>query len=111
MARTTKTEPKKNPTKKTTGSPSVKKVGAIKKKNTTRVSTGNQSASTETTLQTNSKSSNSPSSTKQKVSQEKYRQLVAEEAYFIAERRGFQSGDEATDWLEAEKVITRRLGI
>ncbi|MGB5443713.1 MAG: DUF2934 domain-containing protein [Gammaproteobacteria bacterium] len=35
--------------------------------------------------------------------------LIAEEAYLIAERRGFQGGDEAQDWASAEKEINHRL--
>ena len=31
--------------------------------------------------------------------------LIAEAAYFRAERRGFAPGNEETDWLEAEKDI------
>ena len=31
--------------------------------------------------------------------------LIAEAAYFRAERRGFAAGNEETDWLEAEKDI------
>jgi phosphoglycerate-specific signal transduction histidine kinase len=39
-----------------------------------------------------------------------YRQrLIAEEAYLIAERRGFQGGDSAQDWAMAEKLVNHRL--
>jgi hypothetical protein len=34
-----------------------------------------------------------------------YTALVAEAAYFRAERRGFEPGYEMADWLEAEKEI------
>ena len=34
--------------------------------------------------------------------------LVAESAYFIAEARGFEPGNEHTDWLEAERLIDGR---
>lgn len=36
-------------------------------------------------------------------------QMIAEAAYFRAERRGFEGGDPLTDWLEAEAEITARL--
>ncbi|HZD52703.1 MAG TPA: DUF2934 domain-containing protein [Woeseiaceae bacterium] len=36
-------------------------------------------------------------------------QMVAEAAYFRAERRGFNGGDAVADWLEAEAEIDRRL--
>jgi hypothetical protein len=39
-----------------------------------------------------------------------YRQrLVAEEAYLIAEQRGFQNGDPAQDWAKAEERVNHRL--
>lgn len=36
-------------------------------------------------------------------------QLIAQEAYLIAEQRGFQGGDPAQDWAEAEKLVNERL--
>ena len=37
------------------------------------------------------------------------RQLVAAEAYFLAERRGFAGGSELEDWVAAERVVDSRL--
>jgi Protein of unknown function (DUF2934) len=37
------------------------------------------------------------------------RQLVAAEAYFFAERRGFAAGNEVQDWVAAEVVVDSRL--
>lgn len=37
------------------------------------------------------------------------RQLVATEAYFLAERRGFEAGHELEDWVAAEAVVESRL--
>jgi hypothetical protein len=37
------------------------------------------------------------------------RQLVAAEAYFLAERRGFAAGNELQDWIAAEAVVDSRL--
>jgi hypothetical protein len=37
------------------------------------------------------------------------RQLVAAEAYFLAERRGFAAGNELEDWVTAEAVVDSRL--
>lgn len=31
--------------------------------------------------------------------------LVAEAAYYIAEQRGFEPGNEAADWFEAERQV------
>jgi hypothetical protein len=37
------------------------------------------------------------------------RQLVAAEAYFLAERRGFAAGNELDDWVAAEVATDSRL--
>jgi hypothetical protein len=37
------------------------------------------------------------------------RQLVAVEAYLLAERRGFAAGRELDDWIAAEAVVDSRL--
>jgi hypothetical protein len=37
------------------------------------------------------------------------RQLVAAEAYFLAERRGFAAGHELDDWAAAEMAVDSRL--
>ena len=44
-----------------------------------------------------------------RVSADERRQWVATAAYFKAERRGFASGMEAADWLEAESEIETRI--
>jgi hypothetical protein len=36
------------------------------------------------------------------------RQMVAAEAYFRAERRGFAAGQEVEDWVAAESVVDSR---
>jgi hypothetical protein len=37
------------------------------------------------------------------------RRLVAAEAYFLAERRGFAAGNELGDWVAAEAAVDSRL--
>jgi hypothetical protein len=37
------------------------------------------------------------------------RELVAAEAYFLAERRGFAAGHELEDWIAAEVAVDSRL--
>ncbi|MGZ8931651.1 MAG: DUF2934 domain-containing protein [Methylosarcina sp.] len=37
---------------------------------------------------------------------EKFREMIAENAYFRAQRRGFEPGHEMEDWREAELEIT-----
>jgi Protein of unknown function (DUF2934) len=39
------------------------------------------------------------------VDPEMRRRLVAAEAYFFAERRGFSAGSEVEDWVAAERVV------
>jgi hypothetical protein len=34
---------------------------------------------------------------------------VAAEAYFLAERRGFEAGHELEDWIAAEELVESRL--
>lgn len=43
------------------------------------------------------------------IDAEQRQRLIAEEAYLIAEQRGFQGGDPALDWVEAEKRVDYRL--
>lgn len=44
----------------------------------------------------------------QQVSPEEYYRMIAESAYYIAERRGFHGGDPEQDWLQAEMEIRAR---
>ena len=44
-----------------------------------------------------------------KVSAGQRRQMIAEAAYFLAERRGFNGGDPAQDWYAAERAVDARL--
>jgi hypothetical protein len=39
------------------------------------------------------------------ISAEQRRSMIAEQAYFRAERRGFEDGDPVADWLESEKEV------
>ncbi|MEW6353078.1 MAG: DUF2934 domain-containing protein [Pseudomonadota bacterium] len=45
------------------------------------------------------------------VTPEERERMIAEAAYYRAERRAFQGGDPDLDWLEAEAEIDRKLGI
>jgi Protein of unknown function (DUF2934) len=44
-----------------------------------------------------------------KVSMGQRRQMIAEAAYFLAEKRGFDGGDPAEDWYAAEGAVDARL--
>lgn len=37
---------------------------------------------------------------------EKFLEMIAQNAYYRAQKRGFQPGHEAEDWFEAEQEIT-----
>ena len=43
------------------------------------------------------------------IDAERRQQMIAEAAYLIAERRGFEGGDPAQDWIEAEMVVNNSL--
>lgn len=43
------------------------------------------------------------------IQPERQRALIAEAAYFRAERRGFESGHELEDWCIAESEVNARL--
>src|SRR6185295_3200065 len=43
------------------------------------------------------------------VTAEQRRRMIAEAAYFRAQRRGFENGDSTADWLAAEAEIERAL--
>ena len=43
------------------------------------------------------------------VTDEERQRMVAEAAYFRAEKRGFREGDVQQDWIEAEAEIGERL--
>jgi len=51
------------------------------------------------------KRSAEPPAASAKVLPEERQQLIAQAAYFIAERRGFAPGNEIEDWLQAEAEI------
>ena len=53
--------------------------------------------------------STSPSIPQAGIDTEQRQRLITDEAYLIAERRGFQGGDPAQDWAEAEKLVDYRL--
>jgi hypothetical protein len=42
------------------------------------------------------------------IDPEMRRRLIAAEAYFLAERRGFAPGNELADWVAAEAVVDLR---
>lgn len=45
------------------------------------------------------------------ITAEERHQMIAEAAYYLAEKRGFEGGDPQADWLEAESAIEAQIGI
>jgi len=43
------------------------------------------------------------------IDTEQRQRMITDEAYIIAERRGFEGGDPAQDWIEAERLVDYRL--
>lgn len=39
------------------------------------------------------------------------RRMIEEAAYYLAEKRGFRSGYEMPDWLQAEQQVRKQLGL
>ena len=54
------------------------------------------------------KSAQSPTTVTSSIDPEVRRQLVAAQAYFLAERRGFAAGHELEDWVAAEAAVDSR---
>jgi len=54
---------------------------------------------------------NSPVSAVPPIDPERRRALIAEAAYFRAERRGFEPGYETQDWLAAETEVDTALTV
>ncbi len=54
-------------------------------------------------------SERSPNTLAANIDPETRRRLVAAEAYFLAERRGFAQGRELEDWVAAEMAVDSRL--
>jgi hypothetical protein len=46
-----------------------------------------------------------PSAALQEITEERRRAIIAEAAYYMAERRGFEAGHELEDWLLAERQL------
>ena len=44
----------------------------------------------------------------QGIDADKLRGMIAERAYFKAEKRGFATGHEIDDWLEAEQELNKQ---
>lgn len=93
--------------KKTTKKVSSKKKTVAKKVASKKTAAKQPARSTNKTK--TSERTNSSNNALQKIDPEHRRRMIAETAYFIAERRGFVSGSPTDDWLEAEVLVDRLL--
>jgi Protein of unknown function (DUF2934) len=64
---------------------------------------------TDSVAVTGMESRRSPAAIAESVDPDVRRQLVAAEAYLLAERRGFTAGGELEDWMAAEAMVDLRL--
>ena len=104
--KSTGTTAKKAPAKKT----STTTAPATKKTTTTPTKTSSVGANPVKAEATNCSMPAKCSAGKANViSPEEFYRLVAEQAYFIAEGRGFAPGNQLLDWLEAEKIVQNQL--
>ncbi len=62
-----------------------------------------------TAVKTVAKSKRSAATRSAALDRDSLRDLIAAEAYFLAERRGFVAGHELEDWVAAERVVESRL--
>jgi Protein of unknown function (DUF2934) len=79
------------------------------KKPTRRKAAAEVPVLTESVAGTGMQAKRSPAANATSVDPNIRRQLVAAEAYFLAERRGFTAGGEIADWVAAEAVVDSRL--
>lgn len=49
-----------------------------------------------------------PTKRKQAAPGKSRQEMIAETAYYLAEERGFASGDDQQDWYEAERIVQER---
>ena len=102
-----------------TGKTTEKKVAKVAAPASTKVeakpapkkptATAKKSAATTTT--TSAKPKAAPKAAKKaSVDPAELDRMIAEEAYYIAERRNFAPGSEEEDWLAAKEAVLQRLG-
>jgi hypothetical protein len=83
---------------------SAKTVSVKTAKRTTKKAAGSERTDGPAMVAVESETATSTSS----IDPEVRRQMVAAEAYFRAERRGFAAGQEVEDWIAAESVVDSR---
>lgn len=89
---------------------SAKKTGAGKStaKSTSTSTSSKRAASSKTTSTSSRRNSSTGKLAPQTVSAAELHSLIAETAYYIAEKRGFAGGNPQEDWLQAEQEIRSR---
>ena len=90
---------------------SVKKVAAVKKPAVAKkTATAKSAADTPSKKQATAVKTNGGTRKKLNITPEQRYCMVAEAAYYRAEKRGFVGGDTSHDWVEAEAEISRLIG-
>lgn len=84
---------------------SAKTVSVKTAKRTTKKAAGSERTDGPTMVAVESETATAATSS---IDPEVRRQMVAAEAYFRAERRGFAAGQEVEDWIAAESVVDSR---
>ena len=86
----------------------VTKRESIGKKTTSRKATTAAPKLTESSVISVLESRQTTTAVSTSIDPDVQRQLVAAEAYFLAERRGFAAGHELEDWIAAEAAVDLR---
>jgi hypothetical protein len=86
-------------------SPGAKTVSAKTVKRTAKKTAGSERTDGPAMVALESETATAATSS---IDPEVRRQMVAAEAYFRAERRGFAAGQEVEDWIAAESVVDSR---
>ena len=86
----------------------VTKRESIGKKTTSRKATTAAPELTESSVISVLESRQTTTAVSTSIDPDVRRQLVAAEAYFLAERRGFAAGHELEDWIAAEAAVDLR---
>ncbi len=58
-----------------------------------------------TTVEAKSETTGKPAASKPLLSPAERMKMIAEAAYYLAQKRGFTGGNELTDWVAAEKQV------
>ena len=87
----------------------AKKTTAAKKKAAKKTTTAKQKTAKKTTAAKKKASNSRKKAANKPISADQRNRMIAEAAYYNAERRGFIGGNDVQDWLDAEAQVDARL--